>query len=380
MDKRGIAAIVATVSIVLITVGIAVMVWVFVVPVVEKNVQLSDGCVNADLSLEVTQGYTCYDSNLNGVGIQIKKGTKDVNITGAEFIFSYGGDSVRIRKYFELKNNEVKTFYFNISIIGLSDLERISMVPVVQYGEKEKKCDVVSFVELKSTDCNLSSKTFENLTLSSDGGYVADGGSSGGGGCILDSECGTPFNSFGYCLGGDVWMNYTNFTCLDSSCQTNIYPFFSDNCSLGCLWGACVMLGNGTVISYQEIGSTEGNFTEALELSDYFGSSVASISDLDGNGVQDLAIGVRGDDDGGTNRGAVYILFMNQNGTVKSHQKISDTQGEFIAIFDDGDYFSYSIALVSDLDVDGVQDLAVGARNDETSGITSGAVWILNLG
>jgi hypothetical protein len=38
---------------------------------------------------------------------------------------------------------------------------------------------------------------------------------------------------------------------------------------------------------------------------------VALIGDLDCNGVSDLAVGAEGDDDGGTDRGAVWVLFLN---------------------------------------------------------------------
>ncbi len=54
----------------------------------------------------------------------------------------------------------------------------------------------------------------------------------------------------------------------------------------------------GTVLSHQKISDTEGGFTGILELNDFFGYSVASLGDLDGDGVGDLAVGAFNDDDG----------------------------------------------------------------------------------
>ena len=57
---------------------------------------------------------------------------------------------------------------------------------------------------------------------------------------------------------------------------------------------------------------------------DQFGTSVTCMGDLDGDGVVDLAVEARDDDDGGLHRVAVWLLiidfrylFMNTDGTVK---------------------------------------------------------------
>ena len=58
-----------------------------------------------------------------------------------------------------------------------------------------------------------------------------------------------------------------------------------------------------------------------------FGHAVARIGDIDNDGVDDLVVGANFDDDGGTDRGAVWVLRMNANGTVKALQKISALEG-----------------------------------------------------
>jgi hypothetical protein len=66
----------------------------------------------------------------------------------------------------------------------------------------------------------------------------------------------------------------------------------------------------GWVLSHQKISDTEGGFTGILDDDDHFGKSAASLGDLDGDGVGDLAVGAHGDDDGGPARGAVWVLFL----------------------------------------------------------------------
>ena len=77
----------------------------------------------------------------------------------------------------------------------------------------------------------------------------------------------------------------------------------------------------------------------AQDTDKFFGVSVAFLGDPMGlDGVADLAcVGARLDDDGGGNRGAVYILLLNVNGTVKAEQKISSTQGGLTGLLDGGD-------------------------------------------
>jgi len=158
-------------------------------------------------------------------------------------------------------------------------------------------------------------------------------------------------------------------------------PFDDDGNAAGDR-GAVYILFMGTdgkVDGFQKISDTAGDFVGVLADDDFFGASVASIGDLDGDGIRDLVVGASGDDDGGADRGAVWILFMNTDGTVKSFQKISDTAGDFTATLDDSDNFGTSVADIGDLSNDGIRDLAVGVEGDDDGNAAGnrGAVYIL---
>ncbi|MFH1918671.1 MAG: GEVED domain-containing protein [Planctomycetota bacterium] len=169
---------------------------------------------------------------------------------------------------------------------------------------------------------------------------------------------------------------------LDSDGVTELAVGAYGDADGGSYRGAVLVLflnADGTVKAHQKISDTEGGFTGTLDNSDNFGFSLATLGDLDGDGVSELAVGAMGDDDGGNQRGAVWVLFLNDDGTVKLHRKISDTEGRFAGTLDDYDYFGYSVAALGDLDGDGVTDLAVGAYSDADGGSYRGAVWVLQL-
>jgi PKD repeat protein len=135
----------------------------------------------------------------------------------------------------------------------------------------------------------------------------------------------------------------------------------------------------GHVVSAQKISSTSGGFTAQLDEEDQFGRSIVNLGDLDGDGVTDLLVGAHTDDDGGIDKGSVYVLCLRSNGYVKSWQKISDLSGNFAHKLDPGDQFGRAAANLGDLDGDGVTDVVVSSNYDDDGGTNKGAVYVLFL-
>ncbi len=135
----------------------------------------------------------------------------------------------------------------------------------------------------------------------------------------------------------------------------------------------------GSVLREQEVAWSTGGFGGVLSDVDHFGHALAALGDLDGDGVGDLAVGAPDDDDGGTGRGALWILFLEPAGTVRAQVKISATEGGFAGSLRNGDRFGSALAALGDLDGDGRVELAVGAELDDDGGPNRGALWILSL-
>ena len=82
---------------------------------------------------------------------------------------------------------------------------------------------------------------------------------------------------------------------------------------------------NGTVLSYSTISSTTGGGPFLAPFS-FFGSSLVSLGDLNGDGVDDLAIGAAyfTDIDNKPRTGAVFVCLMKADGTISSYSRISE--------------------------------------------------------
>ena len=112
---------------------------------------------------------------------------------------------------------------------------------------------------------------------------------------------------------------------------------------------------------------------------DGFGSSIASLGDLDGDGRIELAVGAPKSDENGFGSGSVHIISLT-SGTSAPHAVLKlSHNANGIGVLESDDRFGSAVAAIGDWDGDGVPDLAVGAAEDDVVSNDQGSIYILYL-
>ncbi len=138
------------------------------------------------------------------------------------------------------------------------------------------------------------------------------------------------------------------------------------------------MDNNGLIKSTKKIDNTTlvGSINAPTITSDsHYGRSIAGLGDLDGDGVEDIAVGALWDSALGYGKGVVYIHFLNSDGSVKS-TKIIDGNTNNGPTLNIEDHYGSSIANIGDVNGDQITDIAVGASGVDGVGIDRGGVFI----
>lgn len=139
---------------------------------------------------------------------------------------------------------------------------------------------------------------------------------------------------------------------------------------------------NENIKGYQKITEDHGNFNDTLLQNSWLGNSTTLLNDINGDNIQDIAVGAYGDgypNDTMLNTltGKTWILFLDSNGTVKNSQVIGNGFGNFQDTLKTGDRFGRGVANIGDLNGDSVPELGVGAPGH--GGDQKGSVFILFL-
>jgi hypothetical protein len=129
------------------------------------------------------------------------------------------------------------------------------------------------------------------------------------------------------------------------------------------------MKRDGTVKKFTRIGEFRGGLNIELSSDTKLGTSISVLRDFDGDGIPEIAVGDINDNTGGLRRGAVYILFLNSDGTVKRIKKIAQNTSGFSATLSDSEKFGSSTCFLGD------SQLVVGSLGPDVSGL----LYVLNL-
>ncbi len=108
---------------------------------------------------------------------------------------------------------------------------------------------------------------------------------------------------------------------------------------------------------------------------DQAGAEVDGIGDFDGDGVPDLLVGAGGDDDGGVNAGAAYVV----SGALRGESTLADATVKLIGENANDAAGTENVGL-GDLDGDGFTDIAVGVLEGDAGGTGSGVVYLVDGG
>jgi VCBS repeat-containing protein len=137
--------------------------------------------------------------------------------------------------------------------------------------------------------------------------------------------------------------------------------------------------GFGTIDLGTALAASAGFKIQGDANFDYAGGSVSSAGDVNGDGYDDLVIGALGNDSGGTDAGAAYVIFGKATGfgTIDLGTALVPTAGFKIQGDFDSDQAGFSVSSAGDFNGDGYDDLVVGARFNDSGGANAGAAYVI---
>ncbi|NBB17688.1 hypothetical protein GVN21_20195, partial [Caulobacter sp. SLTY] len=127
------------------------------------------------------------------------------------------------------------------------------------------------------------------------------------------------------------------------------------------------------------LDGTNGFRVPGVAVSYQSGVSVAAAGDVNGDGIDDLIIGVLSADAYVSYAGASYVVFGSDAGFAADLllSTLDGSNGFRIDGVASGDIAGSSVASAGDINGDGIDDLIIGARAADANGVDSGAAYVV---
>ena len=145
-----------------------------------------------------------------------------------------------------------------------------------------------------------------------------------------------------------------------------------------------IIYGNGTVLDDKQVVQHADKFGGYLitgaAANDYFGEAVRALGDINGDGYDDIIVGApRNEAGSATDQGAAYIIYgrTDQGADDISLASGVGTRGIAIRGAVAGDQAGFGANSAGDVNGDGLDDILIGAPNNDIGGADAGAAYLI---
>jgi len=144
-----------------------------------------------------------------------------------------------------------------------------------------------------------------------------------------------------------------------------------------------VVFGRSTAfaatINLSSLDGSTGFRLDGVAALDRSGYSVSAVSDVNGDGIDDLLIGAFGADHNGDYSGASYVVFGRSTAfaSVINLSSLDGSSGFRLDGVSAGDNSGRAVSAAGDVNGDGIDDLLIGAYRADSNGINSGASYVV---
>ncbi|MBH1973674.1 MAG: FG-GAP repeat protein [Rhodobacteraceae bacterium] len=144
------------------------------------------------------------------------------------------------------------------------------------------------------------------------------------------------------------------------------------------IWGPSSSVG-GVDLADPFSGGGKGYAIKGEAAGDAAGYTVLSVGDMNGDGRADMLVGAPGQDAGGTDAGAAYVIWGKTSASAVQLTNVAAGTGGFkINGLSAGDAVGTALGVLGDQNGDGKSEILIGVRDDNSAGTNAGAVYVVD--